>query len=255
MKIITAAAVLLAAQCWTTALRAQDRSPPANEQVVIALRQWSTVSNADSALLETLVESSIRLRDERVLDAMLRVAAQTGLPEVVRLSAMRVLLTYLVENPQATVGLDALRDPVGSLAGRLTHRSVIAGPQPITPTSLQRARAALEAMAASDPNENVRNAADFLAREYKFAHAEPPQLAYLCGNRFSVRNTNDFAMSVVYDVEGTVERGELLLAPRSATAPYSQAAFETERRGTVRLLAITGDMLATAANGNEACTP
>ncbi|MGH9782815.1 MAG: hypothetical protein ACRD88_01410, partial [Terriglobia bacterium] len=55
---------------------------------------WRSGVPQDRQELGRLVYVTSRLRDQRILDALLRVAADPARPAVVRLSAIRVLISY-----------------------------------------------------------------------------------------------------------------------------------------------------------------
>jgi hypothetical protein len=80
------------------------------------------------------------------------------------------------------------------------------------------------------------------------------RLAYICGRTFRVRNPNDAAVTVTWDVFGTSETGTLALPARPLSGSFSETFFETVATGTVRLF-YNGSQSDVKANGGFACTP
>ncbi len=80
------------------------------------------------------------------------------------------------------------------------------------------------------------------------------RLTYICGRTFRVRNPNDAAVTVTWDVFGTAETGTLLLPARPLSGSFSETLFETVATGTVRLF-YNGVQSDVKANGGFACAP
>ncbi len=76
-------------------------------------------------------------------------------------------------------------------------------------------------------------------------------LAYMCGNRFRLRNPGKDSVHVKWDVDDTKDRGRLWLPPAGAS-PYSETFFTTKVKGTVRVFR-HGSLIQTKANGGVSC--
>jgi hypothetical protein len=72
---------------------------------------WQTTTEPDRSALALLVGQTERLRDQRLADAIMDLAADPARPRVVRLSSLRVLASYF--QPGKTVTLETLKDPPG----------------------------------------------------------------------------------------------------------------------------------------------
>ena len=80
--------------------------------------------------------------------------------------------------------------------------------------------------------------------------AKQVTLAFVCGNRFRVRNPLTDTVRVHWDVYHTPDSGSLILPPRPTNAQYSETFFATHATGTARLF-FQGTLLQTAKNSSE----
>ena len=103
-----------------------------------------------------------RLRDQRILDALISVARSADRPEIVRLSALRVLVSYF--KPKRTETLARLQNPpLGSPLAQEFEFQAVEGSSPITDAGRQAILTLVQELKVADGNPTVRRAAQFLA--------------------------------------------------------------------------------------------
>jgi len=111
-----------------------------------------------------LVAASVATRDARILSTVLDAASNTTLPSPTRVSALRVLVTY--GDSAVWVGTADLRERRALVLPAWDHPSGKDGdvhfPAGVRQTVLQH----LQALATSDPDTTVRNAAEFIVRAF-----------------------------------------------------------------------------------------
>ncbi len=128
-----------------------ESGPPA----VAAL--WASTPG-DTSALERMVRRTQLLRDERILSTLLDVAQDAARPQIVRLSSIRVLISYYA--PGHTSSLDNLAypsQPAFFLAWQ-TEFLPTDGAHPLSGTSRDRIRAGLRVLASGDPDPVVARA-------------------------------------------------------------------------------------------------
>ncbi|MGH9782816.1 MAG: hypothetical protein ACRD88_01415 [Terriglobia bacterium] len=122
---------------------------------------WRTDVSEDRDELGRLVYVTSRLRDQRILDALLETARAPSPSVQVRLSAVRVLVSYFA--PGRDAPLECLQEPpFGSPLTVLGHFAPLDGAQPLAPSARDAILALLRELAQSDPNPQVRSAARFV---------------------------------------------------------------------------------------------
>jgi hypothetical protein len=126
---------------------------------------WRSVP-ADSTELPHVVYSTNRLRDQRILDELVKVARDESRPAIVRLSAFQVLVSYF--KPGTYVSLRWLRQPpFGSPLGFETEFAATEGATPLGPSTQQSIHTLMRQLAESDRDPTVRNAARFLTEGFE----------------------------------------------------------------------------------------
>jgi len=121
---------------------------------------WRSVP-ADSAELAHVVYTTSRLRDQRILTALLAVAQDQARPLAVRLATIQVLISYF--KPSGYVPFDWLkRPPFGSPVGQVTEFLATEGSVPLGANTRNTILALMRQLAASDPDATMRGAARFV---------------------------------------------------------------------------------------------
>lgn len=159
--------------------RVDVRDAPKGTQVSLALaaiggcpaqapetlaRLWS-LDPTDSTFVRLLMDATSRVRDRRLLDAILQVSDDPARPLIVRLAALGTLVGHY--NPRFTGQLrvtPASRFPQVVL-NRLSHPVETNSPEPIGEADRRRIVDLLARMAERDPSDEMRSAARYLARE------------------------------------------------------------------------------------------
>lgn len=124
---------------------------------------------ADSAALNSLFLASYTLRDARITEAAIAAAANGGLSQLVRLSAIRVLVGHAV--PRFLVSLEDLppETPPGvtQLLPSVSHVVVSEGARPIGAETISGILDALSRL-RSDPDPRIAAAASYVYRQLSF---------------------------------------------------------------------------------------
>lgn len=140
-----------------------DSGPPA---LAVA---WQLESGDDRGQLGLLVGQTERLRDGRLAHAVMTVATSPAYRYLVRLSALRVLVSYWQAGK--TVSLETLEAPpaaappvlpYGCCLGDELHFAPVDGAVPIDEGTRAEIVSALRDMVTGDPDERVRAAAAFV---------------------------------------------------------------------------------------------
>lgn len=128
-------------------------------------REWG-VTTTDANNLDWLVDASSRLRDARLLGTVTSVAEDPAQPVVVRLSALRVLISYY--SPDDMASLAKLSSPPTPTAigwcclDSRTDFVPMDGSSPLPPNVQEVIKSALETIATRDGDAIVRRAAEFV---------------------------------------------------------------------------------------------
>jgi hypothetical protein len=126
---------------------------------------WQAVS-ADTSNLKHVVYTTSRLRDARILRALVLVAEDGGRPLEVRLSSLRVLTSYF--KPSAYVTLRDLQHPsFGSPLGWVTEFHAIDGTEPLPPDTRNTILELVRRLAVEDSNATMQGAARFLKEAFE----------------------------------------------------------------------------------------
>ena len=214
---------------------------------------WSSPPT-DTAELEVLVSASSTVRDQRIYDGSLS-ALIGGYPTLVRLAALRVFASYGDRTLRPRF-MDLRRPPRPGI----TSLSVDSRPDtengavPLNGNIRGAIVAALEPIKDSDPDPDVAYGAKLIWKELYHVDYDGIRLAYVCGNKFRVRNPNPVSVSVRYQVSGTNEADDLLLPPRPTGQPHGEFILTTDSEGTVRLYD-ENRLLRSEANGGTTCPP
>lgn len=155
-----AAAIALAVSFGCIQSADAQETPRTERRIAAAVREWRDPPNHAR---ELLVIESISLRDARVADAAMTAAENGRLPLHDRLAALRVILTFAMDDPRAAINFDSGVPASGDLSvplgGSSPHAAGVAGAQPVTPATTRKLRMRLQRLASSDPNRQVRSAA------------------------------------------------------------------------------------------------
>jgi hypothetical protein len=123
---------------------------------------WTGLSETDGPALESIAFHTSRLRDQRILEVVLRVARDGGRPARTRLAALQVLASYF---DTAYVTLETLEAPPPvAVLTRLIDFVPSDGSQPLAAGAPQTIRAELETLGQADPDPVIQRAAQFVAR-------------------------------------------------------------------------------------------
>jgi hypothetical protein len=159
MTHLTTAFALVVSFVCTQSIDAQEPSRT-ERRVMAAVREWR---DPPKHARESLVIESISLRDTRVADAAMAAAENGRLPLEARLAALRVILTFVIDDPRAAISFDSRVPAPGDLSvplgGSSPHTVGVAGAQPVTPALIRKLRMRLERLASSETNRQVRSAA------------------------------------------------------------------------------------------------
>ena len=126
---------------------------------------WQSLS-PDTAELKHVVYTTARLRDARVLAALVSVAGDAARPVEVRLSSLRVLASYFKPGAYVTLG-DLQHPPFGSPLGWESEFVAIDGVQPLGADARTTILDLVHRLAGSDPDAAVRAGARFLAEAFE----------------------------------------------------------------------------------------
>lgn len=225
----------------------------------VLIARWNAAST-DTATISLIEWTSARLRDARLLTALVSMVQRRSATVDRRLAAMWVLVSYF--DPRRGVSGDDLLAPDSTKGLFSTFDfGTIDGSQPFPSSYRTTIATAMQAVAANDVNEQVRNAAAFLRRElYWISPASTPLLPggfvlkYVCGNRFEMRNYDNVPMILRYRVDETADSGTIDIGPRPSAEgqSYRSLEFTTRVKGTVSIRHLS-TLLQTTANGGTSC--
>ncbi len=150
-------------RAWARAIitRCDDSGPAALRDA------WSGIG-PDSSDLEWLVDASSRIRDARLLQTATDVASDGARPTLVRLSSLRVLISYFAPDETASLA-KLLMPPQPTTIGWccLSSRAdffPIAGTASLPDDRAARIKSVLSQLATSDRDPVVRKAAEFVLK-------------------------------------------------------------------------------------------
>jgi hypothetical protein len=208
---------------------------------------------SDSGALEDLVVQSATLRDARVLAALQAAAQYASNPTSVRIAALRAAFTFAAGRASALPSAAELSSDSLELAGGGSGIVGIAGAQPVTGTALSALESAMRSLSASDPSAEVRASAARVLWFARSAAAPKPQLDYVCGRKFRLRNSSDLNVIVEYSLSGTSETGQVTVAGRQPGATHQDTFFSTDNYASVTAYALSGEIIGSAANARIPC--
>lgn len=250
----------LAARCQAAASRLASAATEPGQELAqmsrcdetgpqVLARLWEDAS-VDPARVDGLVYLTSSLHDQRVLDALLRVATSLTRDRMVRLRALGVLITYI--DPKLVVRLGDLDsvtpEPVLGWRGHLTHGVGSEAPGADAP---DRIMDALRAMGTSDSDPIAPSAKwlwEALVRERPtlgLPDAERLSLTVVCGMRFVIVNPNPIRLLVKLVMPGLGSYSPQLPASDSTTVEFARPAPVT--------LQYAGDVIARASPSSEPC--
>ena len=153
-------AVAIAASCVCIQGAYAQEPPRTERRVIAAVREWR--DPRDHAR-DSLIKESISLRDTRVAYAAMAAAENSRLPLQDRLAALEVIVTFVLDDPRASISFDTSEPAPGDLSvplgGSSPHRVGTAGAHPVTPALTRTLRLRVEKLASSDSDPRVRSAA------------------------------------------------------------------------------------------------
>lgn len=121
---------------------------------------WQSATD-DPQELGRLVYVTTRLRDQRILDALLAIARDRTRPAAIRLSTLQVLISYFA--PGAYVSIVSLEHPpFGSPLGWETEFAPTEGAVPLASSARDEILSLTTELARSDQDSTVRDAARFV---------------------------------------------------------------------------------------------
>lgn len=215
---------------------------------------WDSIGPSSMPLLRALERTSRRFRDTRILVALDRVARDPGRGREFRFAALRILMSYLEPTLEVHPGqLQSLDGPIWSASPHFS-------PEPTDSPLTSNAAAAIGVIFRDLSNDPELGAAiQYLRQEAASANpsgvALAPQaikLHYLCGNRFRIRNKENIAITVGYEVQETGEEKMIPVEARPAQGPPSETIFTTRTRGTVDLI-YNNEILTSERNKGKEC--
>jgi hypothetical protein len=140
----------------------QIRSCEQSAGAVLAGR-WAALREADRQELLHLGFSSRSVRDQRIFDAVLRVAGSREAAPLVRLTALRVLISYT--DPAQDVLLEDLESPKDNRTlARVTHFAPSDGAVPLAAGNRATFLALLRELGEREPDPQVAAAARYILR-------------------------------------------------------------------------------------------
>lgn len=215
---------------------------------------WDTLgASPGPRFLPSLERISRAMRDTRILSALGDAARDRGRPTEVRFGALRVLMSYLEPRLQVLPGqLETLDGPVRSP----THRVQTLTPSPLSENAPVAVGVIFRDL-SFDPELGA--AVQYLRQEAAYWNPSAVALTsqaikvhYLCGNRFRIRNKDNIAIQVGYEVQETGEESVVNMEARPEQGPPSETIFTTRTTGTVQIL-YNGEVLATERNKGKGC--
>lgn len=137
-------------------IRCDESGPPALATL------WGRLSDPDRDDLEFLSYNTSRLRDQRILEAVVTVAQDPGRHTLVRLAAFQVLVSYF---DTGYVSIDALEAPPAvRVMPRMIDFVPSDGAEPLRSDAEETILAVMQDLAQGDPDPTVQRAAEFVAR-------------------------------------------------------------------------------------------
>lgn len=123
--------------------------------------------SADSTALEELYFASARVRDQRILNAIMAVAADPTRPWLPRATAIRVMAAYV--QPAMALIPDEIRPRADSIVryGMADHWVQREGSDLLLPGSHARIQQLLLRLASEDPDPALRHTAGFVERRLR----------------------------------------------------------------------------------------
>ena len=227
---------------------------------------WSTFPNVAVALSDLRL-FSMSLNDGRLATALAQLAQDPSRSSAVRCAALDVLVGFAIPtvSPMTISTTDTVantRLQLGDAPDRHT------GAVQIPVNYVTTVHGLVTGLSASDPDSTTR---DHSARILSALDAETRfnsrptvdqtkiVLAYVCGNRFSLRNSNSIPLILAFDVVGPTAIGsgqaqaEVQVDGVNPPATYAETIFDSRVKGTVRIF-FNGTAIQVRPNGNKKCS-
>ena len=128
--------------------------------------RWLALRETDRPELVRLIFTSQSIRDQRIFDAVLRVASSHDVAPLIRLAALNVLVSYT--DPRVDVPLGTLEHPdAGAALPLVSDFFPDAGAVPLVASDPATFMTLLRRLAQSDPAPTVAAAAGYLWRGFE----------------------------------------------------------------------------------------
>jgi hypothetical protein len=186
-----------------------------------------------------LAETTMRLHDARLLEAVKNAAATTAMPTANRLAALQVLINYF--NPDYVASIDyMLRTNIQTIPTRLGGAAPTQGGTPLPADVRIQVGRLLATISVSDPDASVRRVAHRVRQS--LAYADPANtpitagaitLVAGCGREVFLRSTADIDVNVT-----------LRTADGSFAHVYGVRAGSPQKPGQLDLALPTGTIIA-----------
>ena len=143
------------------------QSCPEGLATPVLLLQWQQPPQ-DTSAINALATTTKRFRDQRLLEAVLRIAANVSLPTQMRIATFHTLVAYV--DPHTVVIFRQLdrKGLSGSryvLLGSIDHDNSEAGGMPLRTSASREIIQFFADLGAGDPDSTVRSTAKFLAEQ------------------------------------------------------------------------------------------
>jgi len=148
--------------------RSRAEIGPCDEEITALLAdQWATVTENDSAGLETLMELGASVRDRRILRKAVVIATDSSKPYTIRASAVAVLGSYRHAGMVGSISSAQLAGATAWTYSFSQHMQPIHsdGRQPLRPQDFEEVDRVLESVRSLDKNSNVRLLASMALRK------------------------------------------------------------------------------------------
>jgi hypothetical protein len=236
---------------------------PGIAAAAVALRATS-----DTATAMIIFQAAAAYRDTAIFRVSRSLAVDASASNVMRVSAMRALLSYV--SPAHVVGIQELaRYSVGArscggfetAADRPTSVEQLS---PVSPSAAQEARDAARTVLANGATPAAVGSAAYCVMEAWRAVAKLPSNAYwgfdplqvsaenVCGTRYRLRNMHPVPIALQYGVPTAPAKGRITLAAPPNGASFSEFTLDAPGSGTLTLY-LDGLPLKTVPNAAGAC--
>jgi hypothetical protein len=224
-------------------------------------------ATSDTATAAIIFQAAATYRDTAIFRAARSVAVDASASDLMRVSAVRALLSYV--SPAHVVSISELaRYSVGARSCGLeaaTDRSIATVQlSPVSPSATQEARDAARALLANPATPAAVRSAAYCVVEAWRDVAKLPSNAYwafdplqvsaenVCGTRYRLRNMHPVPIALQYGVPTSQAKGRITLPPPPAGASFSEVTFNGLGPGTMTVY-LDGAPLKTVPNAAGPC--